>query len=93
MIKQNLYVNAVRKEENMSMVIPNPRTHSDVAVNQHLVPQCYMREWSYNGGRSVWVFDKTQQYNEQVPEASDWIIISRKADKINAIDNFYYLKA
>jgi len=93
MIKQNLYVNAVRKEENMSMVIPNPRTHSDVAVNQHLVPQCYMREWSYNGGRSVWVFDKTQQYNEQVPEASDWSIISRKTDKINAIDNFYDLKA
>lgn len=28
--------------------IPIADKHDETAVNQHLVPQCYMREWCYN---------------------------------------------
>lgn len=77
----------------MTINIPNPNIHPEVAVNQHLVPRCYMREWSYNGGRSVWTFNKEKQFNKEFPEKSVWKIESRKTKRINAIDNFHDLKA
>ena len=58
----------------MGIVIPEPNIHPDVAINQHLVPQCYMREWSYNNGNSVWVYNKEEHFNEESPEKSNWTI-------------------
>ncbi|MDD3363289.1 MAG: DUF4238 domain-containing protein [Hespellia sp.] len=75
------------------MNIPEPKSHLDVAINQHLVPQCYMREWSYNGGNSVWIYNKKELFNETKPENSDWSITSKSTKKINAIDYFHDLKA
>lgn len=77
----------------MIINIPSPDIHTEVAINQHLVPQCYMREWSYNGGSSVWVYNKVEQYNKEKPEKSDWNIVSRKTKKINSLNNFHDLKA
>ena len=31
-------------------IIPAPKTHSDVAMNQHLIPRCYMKAWKHNSG-------------------------------------------
>lgn len=54
-------------------VIPEPKTHGDVAMNQHLIPRCYMKAWKHNSGRNpkVWVFDKDGGYCESNPENSD----------------------
>jgi len=40
--------------------IPKANTHPDVAKEQHLVPRTYMREWSFNGTDSIWIFDKRE---------------------------------
>ena len=77
----------------MSVHIPEPQLHKEIGVSQHLVPQCYMREWSYNGKDSVWIYDKTALFNAEHPEQSDWIITSKKTDKLNAIDYFHDAKA
>lgn len=77
----------------MSVFIPSPNIHADVAINQHLVPQCYMREWSYNGGKSVWIYKKKEQLTEDYPEHKRWKIESKSTKKINALDNFHDLKA
>lgn len=77
----------------MGIVIPEPNIHPDVAVNQHLVPQCYMREWSYNNGNSVWVYNKDEHFNEKSPENSNWTIGSKKTRNINSVNNFHDLKA
>jgi len=77
------------------MTIPRPNTHPDVAKNQHLVPQTYMRAWSYNGGNSVWVYDK-KRLDEGFPISAGedvWKIESRSIERINAITNFYDMKA
>ena len=73
----------------MSVQIPDPQLHPEVAKNQHLVPQCYMREWSYNGKDSVWIYDKAALFNPEHPEQSKWSITSKKTDKINSIDYFH----
>ena len=54
-------------------VIPEPKTHGDVAMNQHLIPRCYMKALKHNSGRNpkVWVFDKDGGYCESNPENSD----------------------
>ena len=41
-------------------VIPAPKTHDDVAMNQHLIPRCYMKAWKHNSGKNpkVWLFDR-----------------------------------
>lgn len=77
----------------MAVQIPDPQLHTEVAVNQHLVPQCYMREWSYNGRDSVWIYDKTVRFNAEHPEQSDWTITSKKTDKINSLDYFHDTQA
>lgn len=77
----------------MAVQIPDPQLHPEVAVNQHLVPQCYMREWSYNGKNSVWIYDKATQFNSEHPEQSDWSITSTKTDKINSLNYFHDTKA
>lgn len=77
----------------MAVQIPDPQLHPEVAVNQHLVPQCYMREWSYNGRNSVWIYDKATRFNSEHPEQSDWTITSKKTDKINSLDYFHDTKA
>ena len=33
-------------------VIPAPKTHDDVAMNQHLIPRCYMKAWKHNSGKN-----------------------------------------
>ena len=77
------------------MTIPKPNTHPDVAKNQHLVPQTYMKAWSYNGGNSVWVYDKKylEEGLENADEKTIWKIESRSIERINAITNFYDMKA
>lgn len=70
--------------------IPSPKLHPEVAINQHLVPQCYMRQWSYNRNKSVWIFDKNAKLDG---EKTDWRIESKKIEKINAKNNFYDIKA
>lgn len=77
------------------MTIPRPNTHPDVAKNQHLVPQTYMRAWSYNGGNLVWVYDKKRlKAGFPIPAEEDvWKIESRSIKRINAITNFYDMKA
>lgn len=77
----------------MKVQIPAPQLHPEVAKNQHLVSQCYMREWSYNGRDSVWIYDKATRFNADHPEQSDWCITSKKTSKINSIDYFYDTKA
>lgn len=77
----------------MEVQIPAPQLHLEVAKNQHLVSQCYMREWSYNGRDSVWIYDKATRFNADHPEQSDWGITSKKTSKINSIDYFYDTKA
>ena len=77
----------------MAVQIPVPQLHPEVAVNQHLVPQCYMREWSYNGRNSVWIYDKATHFNSKHPEQSDWSITSTKTDKINSLDYFHDTRA
>ena len=59
--------------------IPSPKLHPEVAINQHLVPQCYMRQWSYNRNKSVWIFDKNAKLDG---EKTDWRIESKKIEKI-----------
>lgn len=77
----------------MAVQIPVPQLHPEVAVNQHLVPQCYMREWSYNGRNSVWIYDKATHFNSKHPEQSDWSITPTKTDKINSLDYFHDTRA
>lgn len=48
--------------------------HEEAAKKQNLVPQTYMKAWSYNGNKSVWVLDK-----EKV--SIGWV--SRNIEKIN----------
>lgn len=64
----------------MNLQEVEPNRHEDVAKNQHLVPQTYMKAWSYNGNKSVWVLDK-----EKV--SMGWV--SRNIEKINCINHFH----
>ncbi len=75
-------------------VIPVANKHEDTAVNQHLVPQCYMREWGYNPKKSsVWVYEKDCSVVETDIEEINHIYGSKPIKKINAIDNYYDIKA
>ena len=77
----------------MSVTIPVPITHEDEAKNHHLLPQCYMREWSYNGRQSVWAYDKVGKYNSANPVASNWSFESRNIERINALEGYHDLTA
>ena len=77
----------------MALQIPKPKLYPDVAINQHLIPQCYMREWCYNGRDSVWIYDKTSLFNAEYPEHSNWTITSKKTNKINARKHYHDTKA
>jgi len=68
----------------MNLQEVEPNRHEDVAKNQHLVPQTYMKAWSYNGNKSVWVLDK-----EKV--SMGWV--SRNIEKINCINHFHDIMA
>lgn len=59
-------------------VIPAPKTHDDVAMNQHLIPRCYMKAWKHNSGKDskVWLFDKGVDYCESNPINSNWALKS-----------------
>lgn len=73
--------------------IPVADQHEDTAVNQHLVPQCYMREWSYNPNEtSVWLYDKISKARSVSPDEINEMC-SKKLKKINAINNYYDIKA
>lgn len=74
--------------------IPNANKHEDTATNQHLVPQCYMREWAYNSKKSsVWLYQRDASGNETDVENASVICSSKPLKRINSIDNYYDLKA
>ena len=76
-------------------VIPAPKTHDDVAMNQHLIPRCYMKAWKHNSGKNpkVWLFDKSVGYCESNPENSDWNLKSFSTKEIMAKNGFHDIKA
>lgn len=76
-------------------VIPEPKIHSHVATNQHLVPRCYMKAWKHNRGDNpkVWVFDKSTSYCQSNPENSDWTLKSFSTKDIMAKNGFHDIKA
>ena len=76
-------------------VIPAPKTHDDVAMNQHLIPRCYMKAWKHNSGKKpkVWLFDKGVGYCESNPENSDWTLKSFFTKEIMAKNGFHDIKA
>lgn len=75
-------------------VIPVANTHEDTAKNQHLVPQCYMREWAYNKKQtSVWVYKDVTESNPDGSESRKVVLSSKKIKEINAIENYYDIKA
>ena len=76
-------------------IIPAPKTHSDVAMNQHLIPRCYMKAWKHNSGNDpkVWLFDKSVGYCESNPENSDWTLRSFSTKEIMAKNGFHDIKA
>lgn len=63
--------------------ISAPNTHNDVAMNQQLIPRCYMKAWKHNSGKDpkVWLFDKGE-YNAAVIAAFRLLetTLSRKYD-------------
>ena len=73
----------------MAVNIPFPVIPQNEFVNQHVVPKCYMSEWSYNGGKSVYIYDKSKHFNKNMPTGSNWVIESKRTEKINAIDYYY----
>lgn len=74
--------------------IPVANKHEDTATNQHLVPQCYMREWSYNPKQtSVWLYQKDKNVAETDIEDICIVHDSKPLKKLNSIDNYYDLKA
>lgn len=74
--------------------IPTANKHEDTAINQHLVPQCYMREWSYNPKRtSVWLYNKTCDVSSTNLNEINAICGSKRLEKINAVDSYYDIKA
>lgn len=40
----------------MSISIPEPKRQKNVAVNQHMIPRCYMKNWGYNAKRLQYGF-------------------------------------
>lgn len=76
-------------------VIPKPNTHDDVAMNQHLIPRCYMKAWKHNSGKDpkVWLFDKGVDYCESNPENSNWTLKSISTKKLMAKNGFHDIKA
>lgn len=74
--------------------IPVANKHKDTAVAQHLVPQCYMREWSYNPKQtSVWLYEKNHSAIDANIDEVSALCTSKRLKKINAIDNYYDIKA
>lgn len=75
----------------MSISIPEPKRQKNVAVNQHMIPRCYMKNWGYNAKKtSVWIYDKENRYNEENP---DWTIESKTIYKINSLNCFHDFRA
>lgn len=76
-------------------VIPAPKKHGNVAMNQHLIPRCYMKAWKHNNGKDpkVWLFDKGVGYCESNPENSDWTLKSFSTKEIMAKNGFHDIKA
>lgn len=76
-------------------IIPNPKTHDDVAKNQHLIPRCYMKAWKHNNGKDskVWVFDKSTHNCLKNPEKSDWTLKSLSTKDITVKNGFHDIKA
>ncbi|MCM1009061.1 MAG: DUF4238 domain-containing protein [Ruminococcus flavefaciens] len=74
--------------------IPIANKHNDTAVHQHLVPQCYMREWSYNSNKtSVWVYERNCNVTDVSVDKISAICSSKPISNINYIDNYYDIKA
>lgn len=75
--------------------IPEPKTHSNVAKNQHLIPKCYMKAWRHNSGENprVWVFDKSIRYCQLNPVNSDWTLKSFPTKEIMAKNGFHDIKS
>lgn len=74
--------------------IPIANKHEDTAVNQHLIPQCYMKEWSYNSKQtSVWLYEKSCSVIDADLDRINVMCHSKPLKKINAIDNYYDIKA
>lgn len=74
--------------------IPIADKHEDTATNQHLVPQCYMREWAYNPNKSsVWLYQRDSGGAETDVDKINVSYGSKQIKKINAIDNYYAIKA
>ena len=74
--------------------IPIADKHEDTATNQHLVPQCYMREWAYNPKKSsVWLYQRDNGGEETDVDKISISYVSKQIKKINAIDNYYDIKA
>lgn len=74
--------------------IPIADKHEDTATNQHLVPKCYMREWAYNPKKSsVWLYQRDNGVEETDVDKINILYGSKQIKKINAIDNYYDIKA
>lgn len=63
---------------------PKANTHPNVAKNQHLIPRTYMREWSFAGNDSVFVYKKNE---------SNKGIQIKNINTINCEGGFYDIKA
>lgn len=74
--------------------IPIADKHEDAAINQHLVPKCYMKEWAYNPKKSsVWFYQRDKEGKETDVDIINISYASKQIRKINAIDNYYDIKA
>lgn len=74
--------------------IPIPAIHDDTATNQHLVPRCYMKEWTHNNAKTkVWLYKKVSGLAESDLEQVMISCKSEKTKEINAIENYYDIKA
>lgn len=76
-------------------IIPKPKTHDNVAKNQHLIPRCYMKAWKHNNGKNpkVWVFDKSTHFCVENPQKSDWTLKSLPTKDIMVKNGFHDIKA
>lgn len=72
--------------------IPKPKTHKNVAKNQHYVPRCYMKAWAHPSKNEdkIWIFEKSVLDR---PEKNDWKLEPTSTDKIMYKRGMYDIKA
>ncbi|AOZ95937.1 hypothetical protein bhn_I0903 [Butyrivibrio hungatei] len=64
--------------------IPEPINHKETAINQHLVPRCYMKAWTYNTAQSsVWLYKSNGQFTDLELSSENTFISFKSKNKLH----------